>query len=200
MKTLILALILCGSSAIISAQEWPGPTVHKKTTTKYYMHTGFTFDAVLRTAIFSYNTNTPVIAEVEYDISYLGAVMVPKGTKLIGTSAVEKTDNRVNVTFHTMVFPNGEEIGFNGLALWPDGSAGIIGKVDKKKSVLPAKILLTAAVTSASMATNNAAVPNEMMKSLATDANNDLAQKQETSVSVPKDIGILIYITTRMEY
>ena len=99
-----------------------------------------------------------------------------------------------------MVFPDGSEIKFNGLALWTDGSAGIIGKKDKKKSVLPAKILLTAASTGASMAANSNSVPNELVKGLATDAQTDLAQKQETSVSVAKDIGILIYIIDRLEY
>jgi type IV secretory pathway VirB10-like protein len=167
---------------------------------KRFLHTGFTFDAVLRTAIFSYNTNTPVIAETEFDVSFLGRSMIPKGTKLIGTSAIEKTDDRVNVAFHTMVFPDGSELKFNGLALWTDGSAGIIGKKDKKKSVLPAKILLTAASTGVSMAADSNSVPNEMVKGLATDAQTDLAQKQETSVSVAKDIGILIYIVDRLEY
>lgn len=195
----LLLLVIISLPASGFSQAWPGPTVHHKSDKQYVLHTGFTFDAVLRTAIFSYNTNTPVIVETEYDISFLGKVMIPKGTKLIGTSAVEKTDNRVNVTFHTIVFPNGEEIPFIGMALWTDGSAGIIGKVDKKKSVLPAKVLLTAAA-SAAEASGATAVPNQMVKTLASDANTDLSQKQETSVSVAKNIGILVYVMNRLEY
>ena len=199
MKVVLLVFMLFGS-AINAAAEGTVLAAPPQNSQKRFLHTGFTFDAVLRTAIFSYNTNTPVIAETEFDVSFLGKAMIPKGTKLIGTSAIEKTDDRVNVAFHTMVFPDGSEIKFNGLALWPDGSAGIIGKKDKKKSVLPAKILLTAVATSASLATNSDSVPNEMVKGLASDAQTDLAQKQETSVSVAKDIGILIYIVDRLEY
>ncbi len=199
MKVFLLVFMLLGSAINASAEGTMLAAV-PQSSPKRFLHTGFTFDAVLRTAIFSYNTNTPVIAETEFDVSFLGKAMIPKGTKLIGTSAIEKTDDRVNVAFHTMVFPDGSEIKFNGLALWTDGSAGIIGKKDKKKSVLPAKILLTAASTGASMAANSNSVPNELVKGLATDAQTDLAQKQETSVSVAKDIGILIYIIDRLEY
>lgn len=195
----VLYLLISVAPVISNAQSWPGPTEHHKPTKKYFLHTGFTFDAVLKTAIFSYNTNTPVIAETEFDTSFLDNVMIPKGTKLIGTSAIEKTDNRVNVNFHTMVFPNGEEIHFNGLALWTDGSAGIIGKVDKKKSVLPAKVLLSAASAAASAA-SDPSVPGEMVKTLTADAQTELAAKQETSVSVAKNIGILVYIVDRLEY
>jgi type IV secretory pathway VirB10-like protein len=198
-KIFLLIFMLAGYAPGARAQDWSGPTDRRASPKKYFLHTGFTFDAVLRTAIFSYNTATPVIAVTEFDVSFLGKTMLPKGTKLIGTSAIEKTDNRVNVVFHTMVFPDGQELKFNGLALWPDGSAGIIGKVDKKKSVLPAKVLLTAATTAASNA-ENISVPGEMVKGLAADAQNELAQKQETSVSVAKDIGILIYIVDRLEY
>ena len=199
MKVFLLVFMLLGSAINASAEGTMLAAV-PQSSPKRFLHTGFTFDAVLRTAIFSYNTNTPVIAETEFDVSFLGKAMIPKGTKLIGTSAIEKTDDRVNVAFHTMVFPDGSEIKFNGLALWMDGSAGIIGKKDKKKSVLPAKILLSAASTGASMAANSNSVPNELVKGLATDAQTDLAQKQETSVSVAKDIGILIYIIDRLEY
>ena len=193
--------VVCVLSLVpaLQAEPWPGPTVHKTTDKKYFMPTGFTFDAVLRTAIFSYNTNTPVIAEAEFDITYLGKVMIPKGTRLIGTSAIEKTDDLVNVGFHTAVFPNGEEIKFSGLALWTDGSAGIRGKKDSKKATIPVKVLLSAAATGASVA-GNSSVPTEMVKSVATDAQNEVASKQEVSISVPKDIGILVYIVERIEY
>jgi len=199
MKYLVFAFCFAAGVAGAAAETWNGPTDHRPTTKKYYMPTGFTFDGVLRTAIFSFNTNTPVIVETEFDVTYLGKVMIPKGSRLIGTSAIEKTDDRVNVTFHTIVFPNGEEIKFNGLALWTDGSAGIKGKVDKKKAAIPVKVLLSAAANGAALATNNS-VPNEMVKGLATDAQADLAAKQEVSVSVPKDIGILVYIVERTEY
>ena len=196
-----ILILICVLSLVPAshAEPWSGPTLHRTTDKKYFMPTGFTFDAVLRTAIFSFNTNTPVIAEAEFDITYLGKVMIPKGTRLIGTSAIEKTDDRVNVSFHTAVFPNGEEIKFSGLALWTDGSAGIRGKKDSKKATIPVKVLLSAAATGASVA-GNSSVPTEMVKSVAIDAQNEVASKQEVSISVPKDIGILVYIVERIEY
>lgn len=199
MNRILAFLCVFTLASAVSAEPWPGPTLHRTTDKKYFMPTGFTFDAVLRTAIFSYNTNTPVICEAEFDITYLGKVMIPKGTRLIGTSAIEKTDDRVNVNFHTAVFPNGEEIKFSGVALWTDGSAGIKGKKDSKKATIPVKVLLSAAATGASVA-GNSSVPTEMVKSVAADAQNEVAAKQEVSISVAKDIGILIYIVDRIEY
>jgi len=197
MKVVLLSFMLLGS-ALNAAAEGPVPAATAQGSPKRFLHTGFTFDAVLRTAIFSYNTNTPVIAETEFDVSFLGKMMIPKGTKLIGTSAIEKTDDRVNVAFHTMVFPDGSELKFNGLALWTDGSAGIIGKKDKKKSVLPAKILLAAASTSASLATNSDSVPNELVKGLATDAQTDLAQSlpPTASLSIAQAISTTVEAST----
>jgi hypothetical protein len=46
----------------------------------------------------------------------------------------------------------------------------------------------------------NSSVPTEMVKSVAADAQNEVAAKQEVSISVAKDIGILIYIVDRIEY
>jgi type IV secretory pathway VirB10-like protein len=199
MKYLIFLLCLVFSVAGAAAEPWNGPTERRQSTRRYYMPTGFTFDVVLKTAIFSFNTNTPVIAETEFDVTYLGKVMIPKGARLIGTSAIEKTDDRVNVNFHTIVFPNGEEIKFTGLALWTDGSAGIKGKKDTKKAAIPVKVILSAAASGAAAASNTS-VPNEMVKSIAADAQADVAAKQEVSISVPKDIGILVYIVDRTEY
>ena len=91
-----------------SAQEpFTGPTHKVQSQNKYFMHTGFTFDAVLKTAIFSFNTITPVIAETEYPITFLDRVIIPKGTKIIGECSTVKTIDRVNISFHTLVFPQG---------------------------------------------------------------------------------------------
>ncbi|MCX7716441.1 MAG: TrbI/VirB10 family protein, partial [Endomicrobia bacterium] len=136
-------MFFCAS--LLAVELWTGLTNPPQQKGKYFLHTGFMFDAVLQTAIFSYNLESPVIAETEFDIIYLDKVMIPKGTKLIGYTSVLKSADRVNVFFHTMVFPNGQEIKFAGLALHTDGSAGIPGKVKKHKEAIPAKILLEAA-------------------------------------------------------
>jgi len=178
---------------------WDGPTKKKLSDDKYFLHTGFTFDAVLKTAIFSFNTITPVVAQTEYDITFLGKVMLPKNTKIIGSCSVDKSVDRINIVFDTIVFPDGEEISFRGLALATDGSGGVPGKVTKQKAKLPAKILLTAAATGASAATNSD-VPAEMIKGISDDAQQEIASKQDYSISVKKDTGIQIYVSRRVEY
>lgn len=194
---LVLSIIFCCNN--LQAEKWKGPTEKHATKMKYFMHTGFTFDAVLKTAIFSFNTITPVIAQVEYNITFLGKVMIPKNTKIIGTCNIEKSVDRVNVIFHTIVFPDGQEIKFAGLALHTDGSGGIPGKVKKRKGRLPAKILLSAAATGASVASGSS-VPAEMIKGIAEETQQEIAQKQYYSISIKKDTAILIYIMERLEY
>ncbi|HAX62447.1 MAG TPA: hypothetical protein DCX95_07860 [Elusimicrobia bacterium] len=137
--------------------------------------------------------------QTEYDIPFLGKVMVPKGSKIIGTCNIEKSIDRVNVMFHTIVFPDGQEMKFSGIALHTDGSGGIPGKVKKQKARMPAKILLTAAAAGASVAVDSS-VPAEMIKGMAEETQQELAQKQDYSISVKKDIAVQVYIVDRIEY
>jgi type IV secretory pathway VirB10-like protein len=153
------------------------------------------FDAVLQTAIFSYNLESPVIAETEFDIIYLDKVMIPKGTKIIGYASVLKSADRVNVFFHTMVFPNGQEIKFSGLALHTDGSAGIPGKVKKHKENIPARVLLEAAANIAAPGVGGAVV-----KELTAEQAKEMAYKPTYSITVKKGTPILIYNIERIEY
>ena len=144
-KTFLFFIVMLFVSAktIFCAQPWPGVTNPQKTNMNTFMHTGFTFPAVLQTGIFSYNIETPVIACAEYDITFLDKTVIPKGTKFIGTTSIVKTIDRVNVTFQTAVFPDGTEIRFFGFALNKDGSAGIPGKVSKQKAAfIPARVML----------------------------------------------------------
>lgn len=199
MKKLVIILVFSFFCVCSGFADWDGPTKKRTTDMRYFLHTGFSFDAVLQTAIFSFNTITPVIAQTEFDISFLGKVMIPKGTKLIGSCNIEKSVDRVNVVFHTIVFPDGQEIKFMGLALHTDGSGGIPGKVKKQKAKLPAKVLLTAAATGASVATTSN-VPAEMIKSMADETQAELASKQDYSITVKKGVAILVYAVDRLEY
>ena len=97
------------------------------------------------------------------------------------------------------MFPDGQEIGFTGIALHTDGSGGVPGKVTKQKAKLPAKILLSAAATGASVATGNS-VAADMIKGISDEAQQEVAEKQDYSISVKKDIGIQIYAVKRVEY
>ncbi len=113
-----------------------------------FLPTGFIFPALLPDAVFSYNTLAPTIAVVEDDIKFLGRVVIPKGSRLIGEATTLHTLDRVNIAFRLVVFPEGCEAALNGLALSADdGSAGIKGKVEKHEDSIAAGIAMKAALT-----------------------------------------------------
>jgi hypothetical protein len=115
-----------------------------------FLPTGFIFPALLPDAIYSYNTLAPTVAVVEDDIKFLGRVVIPKGSHLIGETTTLHTFDRVNIAFHLVVFPEGCEAPLNGLALSADdGSAGIKGKVEKHEDSVAAQIAMKAAITGA---------------------------------------------------
>jgi len=192
----IVIILFFLRSFVYSLEPWTGLSSPKETKYKYFLHTGFIFEAVCRTAIFSYNLESPVIAETEHDVIYLDKIMIPKATKLIGYASVLKSGERVNVFFHTIVFPNGQEVSFSGIGLHTDGSAGIPGKIKKYREKLPAKVLLETAA--------NVALPGAggtIMKELTAETAKELQQYQPTySITVSKDTPILLYNTQRIEY
>lgn len=182
-----------------SIVPWSGLTEKPETKKKYFMHTGFMFDAVLETAIFSFNLATPVIAETEYDIVFLDKVIIPKKSKIIGYADVIKTIDRVNVFFHTIVFPDGSEIKFTGMALHTDGSAGIPGKVKKHRERIPARILLGTLGTVASISAPG--IGGALVSGLSQEALKEMEEYTPTySITVKKNTSILIYNVERIEY
>lgn len=192
---LLLTVLMLFSISGHALETFTGLTNPPKSDKKYFMHTGYNFDGVLKTAIFSYNLATPVIAEVEYDIIYLNKVIIPKNTLVIGYASVYKTDDRVNVFFHTLVFPNGQELKFSGMALHTDGSAGIPGKVKKAQHKVAANVLFSVA---------GAAIPGvagDIAGGLSQEAMKEMERTTpDYSIEVKKDIPILIYNIDRVEY
>lgn len=87
--------------------------------------------ALLRTKIFSFNIENHVEAEAMKDVYYLGKLRIPKGTKFFGTVSVLHSENRVNVRFHRLLLPWGEERTCQAVAHTLDGSGGIKGKVNR---------------------------------------------------------------------
>lgn len=199
MKKIILLLFLLAITAAPAAaiEPFPGLTQKRKSEFKNFMHTGYTFDAVLKTAIFSFNIETPVIALIEYDVVFGDKVVLPSGTKLIGATSIIKSINRVNVVFNTVVLPNGDEFPLTGLALHTDGSAGVPGKVKKEAMSIPARVILEAAGAGASAASP---IAGSAVKELSSAAKEELAQSQKYSISIKKDTPVLIYIVNRTEY
>ncbi len=103
----------------------------------WFLPTGYQVKATIQNAIFSFNLNTPVVAIVDEPAvcPKNGNVIFPKKTRLIGTADILKSDDRINVRFMVAVLPNGKEFEMGGIALAPDGSAGIKGIIKEYKDV-----------------------------------------------------------------
>lgn len=76
----------------------------------------------------STDASSPVQALILQDVlSPVSALVIPKGTKVIGNGQLNASRERLQVRFHTLVFPEGEQFGISGLAAMPDGSSGLEG-------------------------------------------------------------------------
>lgn len=77
----------------------------------------------------SADSNSPVTAIVLSDaLSPVQALVIPKGTKAIGSGQLDTQRERLQVRFHTLVFPEGEQYAISALAVMPDGSSGLEGR------------------------------------------------------------------------
>lgn len=76
----------------------------------------------------SMDTNSPVTAVLLQDaLSPVQALVIPKGTMVIGTGQLDVNRERLQIRFHTFVLPGGQQYSVSGLAMMPDGSSGLIG-------------------------------------------------------------------------
>lgn len=96
---------------------------------------GTRIPALLSNRIFSFNVEAPVIALIDRDFKWKDKVVIPKGTKFLGEASVVKSIDRINVSFNTLIFPDGKEVKVRAMALSPDGAGGIKGKVQKHRDI-----------------------------------------------------------------
>lgn len=161
----------------------------------WFLPTGTILKATTQNAIFSFNLEVPVIATLdEAAVSpKTNAVVFPAGTRLIGVASVLKTDDRVNVAFHTAVLPDpsGREFGIQGLILFPDGSAGLKGIVKEYKEAKLMSSAVGGALTGVGQyvaATSDTAILGKAvggaLTSAATEAQMGMTPKVDVSVSV----------------
>lgn len=188
------------------AAAWQGVTQKTPSKLNYFLPTGFSFPARLDNMIFSYNVETPAIAVVERDITYLKRVVIPADTRIIGTVSVQQSHDRVLVTWHTMVFPEGDEIKFGGMALSLDGSAGLRGKVETHKDSAVANTVLRSVITGSQAAldiTGVSPIAAQATQGVSQEALKELdVQKQQvtTSITVDADTGLRVYVNQRLEF
>lgn len=189
-----------------AAAAWQGVAEKVPLKGNYFLPTGFSFPARLENAIFSYNVETPAIVVVERNITSLKKIVIPAGTRIIGTVSVQQSHDRALVNFHTMVFPEGDEIRIAGIALSLDGSAGIRGKVETHKDSAVANTVLKSVITgteTALSATGLGPIASQAAQGASQEALNALsAQKEQvsTSISIDSDIGLRVYVSQRIEY
>jgi len=186
--------------------EWAGVTQKTPSKTRYFLPTGFIVPARLTHRVVSYNVESPCIAVVERDIVYLSSVVIPAGTQFIGAAAVEKSHDRILISFNDIVFPTGDEVHFAGMALSLDGSAGIAGEVRTFKDASVASTVLKSLITgtqSALMYSGVSPIAAGMSQGLSGEATRELDNQRQqvtVSISVPEDTGIRIYVNQRLEY
>lgn len=76
----------------------------------------------------STDSNSPVTALILQDaFSPVEALVIPRGTKVIGNGQLDTGRERLQVHFHTLVFPEWEQYSISGLAAMLDGSSGLEG-------------------------------------------------------------------------
>ena len=76
----------------------------------------------------SADNNSPVSAVVvQSATSPAGYEVIPVGTKVLGQGQLDPARERLQVNFHTLVYPEGEQFGISAQAEMPDGSSGLAG-------------------------------------------------------------------------
>jgi len=158
--------------------------------------------ALLKTGVFSFNIESHVEAEALKDVYYLGKLGIPKGTKFFGTVSVLQSEDRVNIRFHRLLLPWGEEKTCQAVAHSLDGSGGLKGKVNRHWFQRTFSIVGKTALSGLTLLT----VPNSqsafsMNDQLRLTASSNLAQesareldnlKIQKSITVPGGIVIKI--------
>ena len=82
----------------------------------------------------SADSNSPVSAILLEDaLSPAQAVVIPKGAKVIGSGQLDPARERLQVRFHSVVFPEGSQYSLSALAMMPDGSSGLVGDFSSGK-------------------------------------------------------------------
>jgi hypothetical protein len=88
---------------------------------------GSTIQARLMNTLLSSDSNQPVVAEVLDDVLWRNSVLVPAGAKILGSASFDDAAKRLQVRFHTFVYPEGDQHSVSALALLTNGSSGLPG-------------------------------------------------------------------------
>jgi hypothetical protein len=195
-KISIISTALILLSLIAYTEEIPQVLKTFPARETWFLPTGTVLKATTMNAIFSFNLESPVVAELDEPAlcPKTNAVVLPKKTKLIGSASILKSDDRVNVTFYLIVLPapSGKEYAIQGIILHPDGSAGLKGTVKEYKEVR----LMSSAASGAVLGIGQAVAATAgqpivgqalggALTSSAGEIQTGVTQKVDISISVP---------------
>ncbi|MBI3557955.1 MAG: TrbI/VirB10 family protein [Deltaproteobacteria bacterium] len=88
---------------------------------------GSTLRVRLLNKLLSSDASQPVIAEVLEDAVWRNSALIPAGARAMGTASFDDAAKRLQIRFHTFVYPEGDQHPVSALALASDGSSGLAG-------------------------------------------------------------------------
>lgn len=88
---------------------------------------GFTIPIRLINALDSSDQASPVIAEVTDEVYGKDLLVIPAKTRVIGTASSRDGAAKLQVHFHTFVYPEGDQHNVQGIAMMLDGASGVAG-------------------------------------------------------------------------
>lgn len=134
---LLTVIVFVGSG--FSVEEVPQVLKTFPSKENWFLPSGTVLKGTTQNSIFSFNLESPVVVLLDEPAlcPKTNQVVLPQGTKLIGSASILKSDDRVNVNFRLAVLPapSGKEYQIQGIILYPDGSAGLKGIVKEYKEL-----------------------------------------------------------------
>lgn len=106
---------------------------------------GTELKAVLEKTVITDDRAVPVIARITDGYSSNGVSIIPRNSRLFGATQ-GMVEDRVNVRFSKIVFPDGKEHAFSGVALDSDGVGGVSGDLKKKRGKRGRSIISSALI------------------------------------------------------
>lgn len=95
---------------------------------------GSTIVARLMNTLLSSDSSQPVIAEITEDAVWRNSVLIPAGSKAIGSAGFDSASERLQIRFNTFVYPQGDQHSVSALALLQNGSSGLPGDFHSGKT------------------------------------------------------------------
>lgn len=210
-KALVFAsfMVFVFNRSLLAGDEVPLVVKTFPSKETWFLPCGTVLKASTKNAIFSFNLEVPVVAELDEPAicPKTGSVVLPAKTRLIGSASVLKSDDRVNVTFYLLVLPgpSGREYPIQGIIVNPDGSAGLKGVVKEYKELRLMSSAASGAIAGIGQTVATTAgqpIVGQALGSALTagagEVQTGVAPKVDISISVPPYQKCGIFLTNRL--